>query len=425
MLHSTVCQGYPETSVQRCESYLESFWKCLELCLARPLRSAQLPSRTLLKLIIQRAFLTFIMEDDRAYVEDEWNNISVRKQKRTFEMRIVPKWYHKESNTWKNKWMLASARHDENEDGSVKCVVGCITDISLQKQAQEDALDRAALSDRLARSQKEATEIQISSRMEAEAAKMSMEKFMDITSHEMRNPLSAILQSADGIALSLQRYQTSEKTLIMADELVEDNLEAIQIITVRHSISFTNGIRSADMTDEKLCAKHQGRIINDVLTLSKIESAMLLVSPVPTQPSNAVRGVLKMFEGEMQCHDIELDLFLEKSYKSSAIDWVMIDPARVAQILINLMTNAIKFTKSAPTRSISVSLGGSGEERPVHENVELAWFPSSGVRSKPDLTLEPDWGEGEPVFVSFAVHDTGRGLTNEEKRRLFHRFAVQ
>lgn len=172
------------------------------------------------------------MEDDRDYVENEWYELSERRLRRAFEMRLVHKWYHKESGTWKNKWIMVSAGLDENPDGSLKSVMGTITDISLLKQAQEDALERATLSEQLTQSQKEANEIQIRSRIEADEARKSMEKFMDITSHEMRNPLSAILQSADGLASSLLEFQASSRTKVLSDELVEGNLEAVQIITV-------------------------------------------------------------------------------------------------------------------------------------------------------------------------------------------------
>jgi len=40
-----------------------------------------------------------------------------------------------------------------------------------------------------------------------------------------------------------------------------------------------------------------------------------------------------------------------------------------------------------------------------------------------DLTLRPEWGTGPPVYIYFAVRDTGRGLDEEEKTRLFHRFS--
>lgn len=364
-----------------------------------------------------------IMEEDRPYVEQEWYNMSELRLKRTFEVRLKHKWHHKESGTWKNRWIIASCGQDEGEDGSLKSVMGSITDISLLKQAQEDALVRATLSEKLAQSQKEANQIQVRSRIEAEEARKSMEKFMDITSHEMRNPLSAILQSADGIASSLLEFQASSKTQVVSDELVEGNLEAIQIITVR-----LRRLRcwrpSADLNDQQLCAQHQGRIINDVLTLSKLDSAMLLISPTPTQPPVVVKEALKMFEGELVSHGIELEFSLEASYKRLRIDWVMIDPSRVTQILVNLMTNAIKFTQSGEKRQIRVSIGGSESKPPSGEPVDLEWFPSRGIGSKKDLTLDQEWGHEEPVFVYFAVEDTGRGLTSEEKTRLFHRFAV-
>ena len=172
------------------------------------------------------------MEEDRPMVEQEWYNLSELGLKRTFEMRIMYKWYHRESGTWKHKWIIASCGQEKNEDGSLKSVMGSITDISVLKQAQEDALERANLSEQLAQSQKEANEIQTRSRIEAEDARASMEKFMDITSHEMRNPLSAIVQSADGITSSLLEFQASAKTPVLSDELVESNIEATRIITV-------------------------------------------------------------------------------------------------------------------------------------------------------------------------------------------------
>ena len=116
-----------------------------------------------------------IMEEDRPYVEQEWYNMTELRLKRTFEVRFIHKWHHKESDTWKHKWIIAVCGHDENEDGSLKSVMGSITDISLLKQAQEDALERAMLSEKLAQSQKEANEIQVRSRIEAEEARKSME----------------------------------------------------------------------------------------------------------------------------------------------------------------------------------------------------------------------------------------------------------
>ena len=131
--------------------------------------------------------------------------------------------------------------------------------------------------------------------------------------HELRNPLSAILQSADGILTSLKEYQclNSEKVEYF-DALVESNIDSVQVIM--------------------LCAQHQGRIINDVLTLSKLDSGLLLVSPIPAQPIKTMQQALKMFEAEISAHGMALELHVEYSYHSLEVDWVLVDPSRLTQV---------------------------------------------------------------------------------------------
>jgi signal transduction histidine kinase len=137
----------------------------------------------------------------------------------------------------------------------------------------------------------------------------------------MRNPLSAIMLCADGIANSLvefQSFKTADQK-VMSQSLVESNLDAAQTIV--------------------LCAQHQKRIIDDVLTLSKLNSAMLHVTPIQIQVESTVRRTLKMFEGELLADDIQMTFVLEESYKKAQIDLVFCDPVRLTQIFINLLTN--------------------------------------------------------------------------------------
>ena len=70
-----------------------------------------------------------------------------------------------------------------------------------------------------------------------------------------------------------------------------------------------------------------------------------------------------------------------------------------------------------------VSLGASLSKPPKEAAPHIQWFPSKNSHSHRDLTLAPDWGFGPQVYLYFAVKDTGRGLDEEEKTKLFHRFS--
>jgi signal transduction histidine kinase len=81
--------------------------------------------------------------------------------------------------------------------------------------------------------------------------------------------------------------------------------------------------------------------VDDVLTLSKLDSALLMVTPVDVQPLAVVQRALKMFEGELQNADIQLKFVVDKSYRDQGVDWVKCDPSRVLQVLINLTTKYV------------------------------------------------------------------------------------
>lgn len=170
-----------------------------------------------------------------------------------------------------------------------------------------------------------------------------------------------------------------------------------------------------------LCAQHQKRIVDDILTLSKLDSQLLLVTPVDAQPVTVAQRALKMHEGELQTADIQLKFVVDDSYRALGIDWVRFDPSRVLQVLINLTTNAIKFTTMESKRTIIVTIAASKQKPSQSESRIVNYFAS---RKKPgELSEDKDWGNGEEVYIHFAVQDTGRGLDEQEKKMLFLRFS--
>lgn len=217
---------------------------------------------------------------------------------------------------------------------------------------------------------------------EAVELKRQQENFIDITSHEIRNPLSAILQCADEISSSLTEARDPPS---LQSDILESNIDAAQTIT--------------------LCAQHQKRIVDDVLTWSKLDSARLLATPVDVQPGSVVQRSLKMFEGELQTADISLHLRVDKSLHTLRVDWVRLDPSRLLQVLINLTTNAIKFTTTQEKRSIIVHMGASSQ-RPSEQPAKTVDYVPSRSKGK-DTTSAPEWGTGEVVYITFAIRHTG------------------
>ncbi|CAI6339440.1 unnamed protein product [Periconia digitata] len=323
-------------------------------------------------------WMDYVNEEDQSLIEDHWKQLVENADAINIEFRFKTPWSDRNGNKG-DTWVLFCAFPEKYEDGMLKSVFGSITNISSQKWAEGFQK----------RKMEEAVEL-----------KRQQENFIDITSHEMRNPLSAILQCADEISTILGDYRTSGAQEILP-RIISDSIDAAQTIA--------------------LCAQHQKRIVDDVLTLSKLDSAMLMVTPVDAQPLQVVQRALKMFEGEVQTAGIQMDFVISDSFKELNIDWVRLDPSRVLQVLINLTTNAIKFTTTESSRTIKVVLSASKDPPSRSKSPRVNFFPSRSKRV--EQALGSDWGNGEEIFLEFAVQDTGRGLSPEEKKVLFQRFS--
>jgi signal transduction histidine kinase len=81
---------------------------------------------------------------------------------------------------------------------------------------------------------------------------------------------------------------------------------------------------------------HQKRVIDDVLTLSKMDSNLILITPMRVQPAVVVSDAVKMFEVECQQADITLSFKIDETFYQG-MEWAILDPSRLLQVLINLV----------------------------------------------------------------------------------------
>ncbi|KAF2437721.1 hypothetical protein P171DRAFT_491586 [Karstenula rhodostoma CBS 690.94] len=274
---------------------------------------------------VEFSFMDLAHPDDQATIMSAWNTL-VQGGCVTFEMR----WKARPGSADDAQWVLSVCVPVFDEDQNLVSIAGNTIDINGQKKLQE---------------------IQDHQIDEALEAKRQQENFIDMTSHELRNPLSA------------------------------------------------------------------KRVIDDVLTLSKLDSNLLQITPMLVQPSSVVSGAMKMFDVEGSQLQINLEFKEDESLKD--FEWAMLDPSRMLQVLINLLTNAIKFSKYRPFRNITVTLGGSSTLASI-EDASITF--AKDTQPQYNICDKEGWGNGRKGFIWIRVDDTGRGMTDEKQAKLFSRF---
>ncbi|KAL2062576.1 hypothetical protein VTL71DRAFT_5648 [Oculimacula yallundae] len=334
-----------------------------------------------------------LVEGETEPVNAAWDEMLKGKKPVTIHTRMRRPWKAPDLDPdgnvqWDNTCIMLSMYPDFDRDGEVTSVMSCVTDISNVKWSESQ----------LRRKMLQAIEL-----------KKQTERHIDLTSHEMRNPLSALVGCADEILASLNEVRSN----LQGQDPILAKSAAKNVI---HLID--EAVEAADTII--YCAMHQKRIIDDILTLSRLDSNLLHISPEPSMPLQLVRGVVKMFESELKRADILLEFVEEESLKTLNIQWAMLDPSRVLQVLINLMTNAIKFTRTESKRCIVITLGASSQ-RPSEANALNVQYVRKSS-SSPDQTTKAEWGTGEILYLCITVQDTGRGLDESEINNLFHMF---
>jgi PAS domain S-box-containing protein len=325
------------------------------------------------------AFLDAYHELDRPKAEDVWERLIKGADHVTADLRMK-RMYTPPTGDPEPAQLQVLAFPYRDEHGTVISVMACTTDISRLYWAQNFQARLAA---------------------EAREAKRQQEAFIDVVSHEMRNPLSAIVHCADAIASAIEECQTQLADIpVPCLDTLNDNMQSANVIMQ--------------------CAQHQKRIIDDVLTLSKLDSMLLSITPVPVKPAKLVDSIVNIFQAELKANKITYTITPDSSFLDLGIDHLLLDPSRVTQVFINLLTNAIKFVKPSKEPAVTIRFAASTSD--PRDLFPRNMFWATDDKQDGNVTSNPDWGAGEEIYLAFTVTDSGIGLQEKEIHKIFERF---
>ncbi len=184
----------------------------------------------------------------------------------------------------------------------------------------------------------------------AEEATRAKSQFLSTMSHEMRTPLNAVIGLANFLLMENPR---------------PDQVENLNTLL--------------------FSASNLLALINDILDFNKLEANKVELENVLFNFKEVIQEIKKSFKPQAQ----DKSIYLRFLYEDGIPNFLYGDPKRLAQILNNLISNAIKFT---------------------HEG---------GVY----VTIEVEKDETEAVDIKFIIQDTGIGIPEEKQKMIFEQFS--
>ena len=191
----------------------------------------------------------------------------------------------------------------------------------------------------------------------AQAANEAKTAFLSHMSHDMRTPMNAIIGFTN---IAIKNNPSDE---------VKNCLEKI---------------------DES--SEHLLSLINDVLDLTRVESGKVKYEPVPTDMKKVTDSVLDITKGLLRNRDINFQIQREET----KVPNVLADPVRLRDVLVNILSNAVKFTPDGGTITFEARCQEKSGDKYINMHYRIS---DTGIGMSEEFTKE--------VFEEFAQEDSG------------------
>ena len=189
---------------------------------------------------------------------------------------------------------------------------------------------------------------------EAESANKAKSAFLLSISHDIRTPMNAIIGFTN---IALHQNTVSD---------IHDSLEKVQ-----------------------KSSNHLLSLLNDVLDFTRIESGKVTISPEPVDITQLTDNVQAIMNGLLYNRDLKFEVHRE----SPKNPYVLADVARIREVLVNLLGNAVKFTKDGGKITLDISIYPGADEK--------------------------------HIITRYVVRDNGIGMSEEFQKKLFDPFSQE
>ena len=189
---------------------------------------------------------------------------------------------------------------------------------------------------------------------EADAANKAKSAFLLSMSHDIRTPMNAIIGFTN---IALHQNKVSD---------IHDSLEKVQ-----------------------QSSNHLLSLLNDVLDFSRIESGKVTISPEPVDITQLTDNVQAIMNGLLYNRDLKFEVHRENLKNP----YVLADVLRIREVLVNLLGNAVKFTKDGGEIILDISSYPGADEK--------------------------------HIITRYVVRDNGIGMSEEFKKKLFDPFSQE